>query len=315
MRQGSLLLLLIATVLALLPLFFPWLGFVFTLALAKGLAALGIALLLRGGLVSFGHGLYFGAGAYAVAFTLRSVPLDTVWLLLLAVLTGLALGLLAGLFLSRYRGIFFAMLNLAFSMVFYALLAKFYHVTGGTDGIRVPTPTLLGLTLDRTLFGEALFYLALLLTLLLGWGLTRFLRTPVGEALAALRTNEVRLEYLGIPVRRVILLVYVISAGLASLGGGLAGVAVGHVVPELAFWVTSGEFVYIAILGGIGGVPGPFLGALAYELIRTFAFKYLAFTWQLLLGATMLLVIFFLPGGLWTLLGERRLRGRRATAP
>ena len=198
------------------------------------------------------------------------------------------------------------MLNLALSMVFYALLAKFYYLTGGTDGLRVPTPTLFGLTLDRTLFGEALFYLSLGLALLLGAGVSFFLRTPMGEALAAIRTNEVRLEYLGIPVQRVVLLAYILSAGLAGLGGALAGIAVGHVVPELAYWVASGEFVYIALLGGTGGALGPFLGALAYELIRTFAFKYLAYSWQLILGATMLLVIFFLPGGLWALLGERR---------
>ncbi|GAB5601661.1 hypothetical protein FJNA_01850 [Thermus sp. FJN-A] len=293
---------------ALLPLLFPWLGFVLTLALAKGLAALGIALLLRAGLVSFGHGLFYGAGAYAVAFATRGGLGEGLVLLLVALGIGLALGLLVGLFVSRYRGIFFAMLNLALSMVFYALLAKFYHLTGGTDGLRVPTPALGGLALERALFGEALFYLALGLALALGMAVDRFLRTPMGEALAAVRTNEVRLEYLGISVQRVLLLAYVLSAGLAGLGGGLAALAVGHVVPELAYWVASGEFVYIAILGGIGGVPGPFLGATAYELIRTFAFKYLTFTWQLLLGGTMLLVIFFLPGGLWALLGERRRR-------
>lgn len=312
MRRSLLFFLVLALLVATLPLFFPWLSFVFTLALAKGLAALGIALLLRAGLVSFGHGLFYGAGAYAVAFALRSTFLDTFFLLALALLVTLALGFLVGLFVSRYRGIFFAMLNLALSMVFYALLAKFYYLTGGTDGLRVPTTTLFGLTLDRTLFGEALYYLSLGLALLLGAGVSFFLRTPMGEALVAIRTNEVRLEYLGIPVQRVVLLAYVFSAGLVGLGGALAGIAVGHVVPELAYWVTSGEFVYIALLGGTGGALGPFLGALAYELIRTFAFKYLAYSWQLILGATMLLVIFFLPGGLWALLGERR---RRAPTP
>lgn len=296
---------------ALLPLFFPWLGLASTLALAKGLAALGIALLLRAGLVSFGHGLFYGAGAYAVAFATREGLREGAVLLSLALGVGLSLGLLVGFFVSRYRGIFFAMLNLALSMVFYALLAKFYYLTGGTDGMRVPTPTLLGIPLERTAFGEVLFYLALGLVLATGLVLDRFLRTPVGKALAAVATNEVRLEYLGVPVQRVVLVAYSLSAGLAGLGGGLAALAVGHVVPELAYWVTSGEFVYITILGGVGGVPGPFLGALAYELVRTFAFKYLAYTWQLLLGGTMLLVIFFLPGGLWALLGERR---RRATS-
>ena len=313
MRWGFLLPL--AVLIGFLPLLFPWLGFVFTLALAKGLAALGVALLLRAGLVPFGHGLFFGAGAYAAAFALRWASWDILSLLLLAVGANLILGLFLGLFVSRYRGIFFAMLNLALSMVFYALLAKFYHLTGGTDGIRVPTPTFLSLALDRTAFGEALFYLALGLTFLLGSGVHAFLKTPMGEALSALKTNEVRLEYLGISAERVILLAYVVSAGLAGLGGALAAVAVGHVVPELAYWVASGEFVFVAILGGIGGIPGPFLGALAYELVRTFAIKYLAFTWQLLLGIAMLLVIFFLPGGLWALLGERRQRAGHVPAP
>jgi branched-chain amino acid transport system permease protein len=305
------LLLLALLVLGILPLFLPWLGFVFTLALAKGLAALGIALLLRAGLVSFGHGLFFGAGAYAVAFALREPgrgSQEATLLLLLALVVGLVLGFLVGLFVSRYRGIFFAMLNLAFSMVFFALLAKFYHWTGGTDGLRVPTPTVMGLVLERNVFGEVLFYASLALVIGLSLLLHTFLETPVGKALGAIRTNEVRLEYLGIPVQRVILLTYLLSAGLAGLGGGLTALAVGHVVPELAYWVASGEFVYIAILGGIGAVPGPLLGALVYELIRTFAFKYLAYSWQLLLGTTMLLVIFFAPGGIWMLLGERRQR-------
>lgn len=306
MRAKSAFLAAVIVALALLPPFFPWLGFVFTLALAKGLAALGVALLLRAGLVSFGHGLFFAIGAYTVGFALKSGPLDTVILVLLGLFLSLLSGFLVGLFVSRYRGIFFAMLNLALSMVFYAALAKFYHLTGGTDGIRVPTPTFLGLTLDRALFGEALFYFTLIGVLLIGFGLHRGLSTPIGETLSALRSNEIRLEYLGISVYRVILTAYVASAGLAGFGGVLTGLAVGHVVPELSYWVTSGEFVYIAILGGVGGIPGPFLGALTYELIRTFALQYLAFTWQIILGVSMLLVISFLPGGLWSLVVRRR---------
>ena len=114
----------------------PWLRFVLTVALAKGLAVLGILLLLRAGQVSFGHAMFLAAGAYTVAFAAPSVPETLLLLPAAAVLAGVA-GLLIGLFVVRYRDIFFGMLNLALSMVFYSVLEKFYAITKGTDGIRV----------------------------------------------------------------------------------------------------------------------------------------------------------------------------------
>jgi branched-chain amino acid transport system permease protein len=110
---------------------------------------------------------------------------------------------------------------------------------------------------------------------------------------------------MGASVRRAIHSKYVIAATLAGMGGALTAITVGHIDPELAYWTTSGEFVFITILGGTGSVLAPFLGALIFESIRSFAYEYSPNTWQMVLGASLLLVIFFLPSGLWSIFKAR----------
>jgi branched-chain amino acid transport system permease protein len=105
-------------------------------------------------------------------------------------------------------------------------------------------------------------------------------------------------EYLGASARRNVHLNYVLAATLAGLGGGLSSLSIGHVDPELAFWTTSGEFIFIAVLGGTRNAYAPFLGALVLELIRTLAYQYAPNTWQIVMGVSMLVLIVFLPGGL-----------------
>ncbi|MDQ0314377.1 branched-chain amino acid ABC transporter permease [Amorphus orientalis] len=287
---------------ALVPLAAPWLGFVFTLVLAKGLAALGVAILLRAGLISIGHAAFYALGAYAVAAMSENAVSDLVLQLIAATLVSALAGALIGLFLVRYRGIFFAMLNLAVSMVFYTLLSKMYHLTGGTDGLRVDTPTVFGAVIDRDTLEPILLYGGLALVIVVGLAVHRYLKSPMGEALPAVETNEIRLEYLGIAVPRVLLSAYTLSAALAGLGGGVHALLVGHVVPDLAYWTTSGQLVLVAVLGGIGGVVGPFVGSFFLEIVRSFAVIYVADTWNLIVGAGLLVVIFFLPVGLYGLL-------------
>jgi branched-chain amino acid transport system permease protein len=302
--------LILAAVAALLSIAVPWLSFVFTLAVGKGLAALGVAMLLRGGLISIGHALYFAIGAYAVAFLIRDGGVgDLVLLFAGATVITTAAGFLVGAFMVRYRAIFFAMLNLAVSMVFFSLLSKLYYITGGTDGLRVATPTLLGVQLSRGAFDLALYVAALVLMVASALLIDRYLKSPLGEALGAVQTNEVRLEYLGVSARGVIWAAYTVSAGLAGLGGAISAVAIGHVVPELSYWTVSGQLVLIAVLGGIGGVPGAFIGAFFLELVRTFAVGVAAEAWNAIIGISLLIVIFFLPEGLYGLI--QRLERRR----
>lgn len=299
---------------ALVPVAFPWLTVVLVVVIAQGLAVLGILVLLRAGQVSFGHGMFYAASAYAAAFVARALGGSEVLLLLLAgSLTSAALGLVIGLFVVRYRYIFFAMLNLAFSMVLWSVLEKFYGITGGTYGLSLPRPTLIGLALERGPFEIGLFYLALALAAVTTLCVHRYLQSPPGEALRALKTNETRLEYLGVSPRQVLLLAYVVSAVLAGLGGTLQALIVGHITPDLGYWVRSGEFVFIAVLGGAGSVLGPFLGALVYELVQTYAAAYAANVWQLILGSVLLLIILFAPQGLVGLYRARgAVRERRA---
>jgi branched-chain amino acid transport system permease protein len=287
----------------------PWLRFVLTIALAKGLAVLGILLLLKAGQVSFGHAMYAAVGAYVVAF---AAPDMGEALVLLPLATGIAglLGLVIGLFITRYREIFFSMLNLALSMVLYSMLEKFYAITKGTDGIRVAPVTFAGQALDLQGIEWVMFGIALLLTFGFGAFARVYLASPMGQALAGIKTRETRLEFMGVPARHVLLSAYVLSAVMAGAAGAVIAMTTRHVTPLLAYWTTSGELVFIAILGGAGGVLGPFLGATAYELIRVHAAAAFADLWQLTLGVALLLVILFAPGGLWGVLARlfRRVR-------
>jgi branched-chain amino acid transport system permease protein len=313
MRQGRaeiLLALLGAAAMVLAALVTPWLKFVLTLALAKGIAVLGIMLLLRAGQVSFGHALYVALGAYTVAFLSPRLP-DGALLLPAAAALTTATGLVIGLFVSRYREIFFGMLNLALSMVFYSMLEKFYHITHGTDGIRVASLRMAGQQLDRVTYEWVVFGSALVLALVFAAFARIYLASPMGQALAAIKTRETRLDFMGIPPRRVLLAAYVISACMAGCAGALIAMATRHVTPLLAYWTASGELVFIAILGGAGGVAGPFLGAVTYELVRVYAAATVADMWQMILGTVLLLVILFARGGIWGLVSAR-LRGGAA---
>lgn len=307
MKREFVLGLLLLVLLIVLPLLSPWSTVMLTVALCEGLTALGIVVLLRAGQVSFGHGLFYATSAYAVAFlAATSFGGEVLLLIPVAVLVSAILSLLVGFFVVRYRYIFFAMLNLAFSMVLYSLLEKLFSLTGGGDGKRVPRPTLAGVAFERAEFELIMFYGTLAGSVVAALLVARYMASPLGKALEAIKSNETRLEYLGVSSRSVLLFAYVVSAVLAGLGGAIQALMIGHVTPELAYWVRSGEFVFIAILGGAGGVAGPFLGALVYEAIRTNAAAYVAEMWQLILGAVLLVIILFAPGGLIGLVRARK---------
>ena len=282
-----------------------WLVFLLSLALAKGLVVLGLLLLMRTGLVSFGQGLYFALGAYSAALLAHKGGLaDAALMILAGTACAAAVAALLGLLLARYREIFFAMLSLAFSMILYGLLVK-SSALGSTDGFHVSVRQIAGIALpsgtERTIF----FLASLILSVLLGWLVHRYLRSHWGRVSTAIRDNELRVEYLGASVYRVVYVNYIIAAALAGLGGALAALAVGHVDPEAAYWTTSGEFVFIAILGGTGSVLAPFLSAVVFEALRTVANQYAPNVWQMMLGLSMLAIIMFLPGGLWTLVRKK----------
>jgi len=287
-----------------LPIALPWTQFILTLAIAKGMVALGVALLLRAGLISIGHAMFYAVGAYSIAFLSRWGVNEFLVLLLLGTLASAIVGLIVGLFVIRYRAIFFAMLNLAISMVLYALLSKMYGVTGGTDGMPLKPFSFVGYELTKREFDIVLYYSSVFLMLVVGYLTHRYWKSPLGHALAAIENNELRIEYLGVSARAILLLAYVISAVLAGIGGVIAGSAIGHVLPEFSYWTVSAQFVLIAVLGGIGGSAGPFIGSFFLELLHTFSVN-ITDAWNLIVGAALILVIVFLPAGLYGLLRKR----------
>lgn len=284
---------------AVAPLIAPSWATLVALILAKAIVVLGIIVLLQAGQVSFGHAMFFAVGAYAAAFWGRYVGTgDLALYLVMGAALATLTGLVVGLFVVRYREIFFGMLNLAFSMVLWSLLEKMFHYTNGADGIRVARPTVLGMTFTPDAFQYVIVYVSLALAVLAFLIVQRYLDSPLGHMLRAMKSNETRLEYLGTSARRVLLAGYVLSAFLGGIGGVLVAVIQGIATPEFGFWTKSGEFVFIAILGGVGHALGAFAGAAVFEIVRFFAAAKLANAWQLILGVVLIVIILFAPNGL-----------------
>jgi branched-chain amino acid transport system permease protein len=289
-----------------------WVLFLLTVAGAKALAVLGVVLLLRGKLLTFGHALYYAVGAYAAGMAVKYLGVrEALVLLALSLAAGVAMSAFLGLLVARYRAVYFALLNLAFSMVLYGILLKFYSVTGGTDGLGIAEPTLAGVRLAGESLRLAMYELTVILATLLVYFTYRFFMSPTGYTLRAVRDNEVRVEYMGVSVWRAVYVSYIIAGGLAAVAGGLIALSVGHITPDLAFWSQSGEFVFVAILGGIGSVLAPAVGSVLFEFVRNYAFEVSPYTWQMTLGVVLLLIIFFLPDGVWSLTALAWKRGGR----
>ncbi len=287
-----------------------WATFLLTMAFAKALVALGLVGLMRGGLVSFGQSLYYCVGAYVAALMANFAGVTDIFVLcLLAALAAMALGALFGPVLANYRGIFFAMLSLALSMILYGALTKMTAL-GGTDGLTVAAPTFLGWAPEGHDLQLSLYVLTVVASVGTGALMRTYFSSQRGLISLAIKDNELRVEYLGASVRRAMSINIVIAAALAGLGGAISGLAIGHVDPELSYWTTSGEFVFVAILAGQLSIPAVFVGSVLVELVRSFSTLYFPTTWQLALGVFFLFVILVLPGGLGSLPG--RLRAARA---
>jgi branched-chain amino acid transport system permease protein len=201
------------------------------------------------------------------------------------------------------------MLSLAVSMILYGVLVKTESL-GSTDGFHVEAGTFFGLRPQGVLLNLALFWLVLGFCAGAALIVTVFFRSVAGALAVPARDNEIRLEFLGVSVDRLIHLELVISGVLAGVGGALAALSVGHVDPNMAYWTTSGGFVFVTILAGPGSVAAAFIGSLVFELVRSIAVDLLPETWQMTLGIALLLTILFLPDGL----GSIRLRLRRPGA-
>jgi ABC-type branched-subunit amino acid transport system permease subunit len=234
---------------------------------------------------------------------------DLFVLLICGMATAGFLAFFLGFLLRKYRAIFFALLNMAFSMILYGVLAKAEWL-GSTDGFGVKQVSFIGMTPADDMYRPLLFVCAAFFAYISAVGAHWYLKSTLGMMTMAVRENEIRVEYLGYSAEKAIHVKYVLSGLLAGVGGVIMAVTVGHVDPDsMVYWPVSGDFVFITILAGTGNVGATFIGALVYELLRTYAFEFAPHLWQLILGGSLLLIIMFLPDGLWSIRSE--LRNRR----
>ncbi len=282
-----------------------WLVSLASIAFANALVVLGLVLLWRTGLVPFGQALFYAIGAYAVALIGRFTPVRDVFAVVIA--GALCAGIVAwlvGFLLSRYREIFFSMLSLALSMILYGVLVK-TETLGSTDGFNVEAWTVFGHR-PGPARNLAMYWLVLGFCAAGALAVSLYFGSVAGRLAVPARDNEIRLEFLGVSVDRLIHLELVMSGTLAGIGGALAALAIGHVDPNMAYWTTSGGFVFVTILAGTASVAATFAGSFLFELVRSIAVDVLPQAWQMTLGGVLLLTILFVPDGIGSV--SRRLR-------
>ena len=293
-----------------------------TYGLIAAIAALGFNLLLGyTGLLSFGHSAYFGVGAYTVAFVVAHLGLRSMEeYLLIGIPVAAITSAIFGYICVRHTRIFFGILTLAISQVLYSLALKLYWVTGGSDGLRVPRPTLfLGLlnfsgSHGFQLFVKSYYYYVLgifAVCVVLMWVIVH---SPFGKALQAVRDNEVRARFIGLRIRRFRWIAFLVSGTFTGVAGILWVPLNGLTTPDVLYWTFSGEIVFTALLGGFRNFTGPIVGGIVFTYLKTYAVASTEY-WQLLLGVVLVTLVLVLPTGIVGAISRAGQRfGRRNTA-
>jgi len=252
----------------------------------------------HGGLFQFHHCAFYGVGAYTAGLMLTKTSLPT-WVGLVAgPFAAAVVGLLIGVFCVRLTRLYFGMLQISLGSLIWAIVFRWYSFTGGDDGIHgIPLPSLISSSTGAYYFGLILLSACLLVMYLI-------FKSPFGATLQAIRDNPERCEAIGINVRRHQLIAIVIATFFAGIAGILFVVVEGSVFPDLLFWVFSLEVFIMCLLGGWFTFAGPIFGAAIMVSLRTFVGTYTEY-WTLILGIILILLIFFLPEGVWGYLMEK----------
>jgi len=246
----------------------------------------------HGGMFQFHHAAFYGVGAYTFSLILTKTSLPF-WVGFAAgPVVAAIVGLLIGWFCVRLTRLYFGMLQISLGSLIWAIAFRWYSLTGGDDGIHgVPVPDVISSSIS------AYYFILILLTICL-MIMYAVLRSPFGMTLQAIRDNPERCEAVGINVRRHQLLGIVIATFFAGVAGVLFVVLEQSVFPDLLFWVLSLEIFIMCLLGGWFTFAGPIMGAAIMVSLRTFVGIYTEY-WTLILGIILILLIFFLPEGVW----------------
>jgi branched-chain amino acid transport system permease protein len=279
--------------------------------MAYAVVLLGLNLLFGyTGLVSFGHALFIGIGAYAGAFVTTHTSVRSLEVILIAAgVLGAVVAAPVGALCVRYVKIYFGMLTLAFGMLFYTFLLKFYRLTGGDEGMRVLRPSLLGLDLGAMPKTDYLagpyYYYSLGVLVVAAFVMWRIVHSPFGLCLKSVRDNPAKAEALGLGVTRYRWHAFVISAVYAAVGGALLGPPTGNVDPTLAYWTQSGNIIFMTLLGGFASFFGPILGAFVFIFLQDTVMSVVPY-WRLVFGAILAFMVIFAPSGLMGLFARAR---------
>jgi branched-chain amino acid transport system permease protein len=279
-----------------------------TRVLVLALAAMSLNFLLGfTGVLSFGHAAFFGLGAYGVGMTIKYLIPSTPLGVLVGMLAAVAAAMLIGTLIVRLRGVYFAMVTIAFGQVFYFVAFRWNSVTGGDDGLsgwrRMPLD--FGFARLDILGDDKAFYYFVLLCFAIATALMGLLlRSPFGRTLLAIRENERRARFLGVPVDRHIWLSFVVSCLFVALAGALFALLNNFADPRTLRWDQSGDFVIMAVLGGMRSFWGPLIGASIFVVLQDYVSS-MTENWMSFIGLFFVLVVLFFPRGILGILARR----------
>jgi branched-chain amino acid transport system permease protein len=279
-----------------------------TRVLVLGLAAMSVNFLLGfTGVLSFGHAAYFGLGAYGAGFCLKFLAPSTPLSLLSGMLLGGIIGALLGALIVRRRGVYFAMVTIAFGQVFYYIAFRWSSVTGGDDGLRgfSRQPLDFGLFSIDILSNPTYFYYFVLVCFALIAAVMAFiLRSPFGRTMIAIRENERRARFLGIPVERHIWIAFTLSCFFMGFAGALYALTNNFADPRGLHYSQSGDFVMMAVMGGMRTFWGPLLGAAVFVVLQDYLSS-ITVNWMSFVGMLFVAVVLLFPRGLLGVLGGK----------
>ena len=277
-----------------------------------GLFAVALDLLLGFvGVLSFGHAAFWGTGGYTAGILAKALGLAFPVAALTGVLAAVVLAVPFGYLSIRRRGIYFAMVTLAFSQMIFYVANEWRSVTGGENGVQAIPVSLPGLDLSNA---RTFYYAALPLLLIGFWVAYRAVHSPFGHVLVAIRDNEARAQALGYPTRTYKLVAFLISAALSGLAGALFTLGHSFASLDLVDWRASGQVVIMTILGGIGTLWGSVIGAALFLLLRDWLSTYTD-AWGVITGAVFVVIVLAFRRGVWgslLVLAQRRAEGRIA---
>jgi branched-chain amino acid transport system permease protein len=269
--------------------------------LVLGLGAMALNLLLGfTGVLSFGHAAWFGLGAYACGLTLKFIAASTPLGLLAGTLVGGVAGAILGTLLVRRRGIYFAMVTIAFGQVFYYIAFQWLSVTGGDDGLRGFERQPLDFKLFQIdlLHSDLSFYYFALICFAAAIGLMALiLRSPFGHTMIAIRENERRARFLGIPIELHIWIAFTLSCFFMAFAGALYALLNNFADPRMLHYSLSGDFVIMAVLGGMRRFWGPLLGAIVFVVLQDYLSS-VTVNWMSFIGILIVFIVLFFPRGI-----------------